>query len=69
VDPYAGTQAVEQVGDVAHTPDAEIPGSPGVFTVTFKAVAAGAEPLTILYQGPGDAASPDGISMTWVNVQ
>ena len=69
VDPYVGTQVLQQVGDVVYTPDAEIPGSPGVFTATFTAVKAGSEPLTFIYQGPGDAASPDGIYMTWVNVQ
>ena len=68
-DPYVGTQVLQQVGDAVYTADAEIPGSPGVFTLTFTAVAAGAEPLTFLYQGPGDAASPDGIYMVWVSVQ
>ena len=69
VDPYVGTQVLQQVGDVTYAPDAGIPGSPGVFTATFTAVRAGSEPLTFLYQGPGDAASPDGIYMTWVNVR
>ena len=69
VDAYAGTQVLEQVGDVTYTPDAAIPGSPGVFTATFRAVAAGSQPLTFLYEAPGEVFVPDGIYMTWVNVQ
>jgi len=68
-DPNVGAQVLRQVGDAVYTADSEFPGSPGVFTLTLEAIAAGAEPLTLLYQGPGDAASPDGIYMTWVHVQ
>ena len=69
VDPYAGSQVLEQAGTPTFTPNSELMGSPGVFSVTFKAVAVGSRPLTFLYEGPAEgASSPDGIYMTWVNV-
>jgi inhibitor of cysteine peptidase len=70
VDAFTGTPVVEQSGTPTFTPNSELMGAPGVFSVTFKAVAAGAQPLTFLYEGPaaGETA-PDGIYMTWVNVQ
>ena len=68
-DEYVGTAVLEQVGTPTFTANSDLMGAPGVFSVTFKAMAAGSQPLTFLYEGPADGTSPDGIYMTWVTVQ
>jgi predicted secreted protein len=69
VSPLAVSGVIEPVGAVAFAPATDAMGSPGVFTAQFKAVAAGSVPLVMLYSGPTQTATPDGIWMTMVTVQ
>ena len=68
-DAPTGPVVLEQVGTPGFTASSDLIGAPGVFRVTFKATAAGSQPLVFLYEGPSDGSPPDGIYMTWVNVQ
>jgi predicted secreted protein len=47
-------------GEPTFKADSGLVGAPGVYTLHFKAVAAGAETLVLGYQGPGSAGTVDG---------
>lgn len=52
------TNVIAQEGNASFSPKADMPGSPGKVTLTFKAKTAGEQKLELVYKRPFEAGKP-----------